>query len=83
MRTTFTGSSIGWVTTVGPTMGQAAIYIDGASRPVQTLDLARSSAATRQIVWSHDFGAAGKHTIEVRVTGGTVDVDGFVLLAKP
>ena len=83
VTTTFTGNSVGWVTTTGPTMGRAAIYLDGSTMPAQTIDLSRASSATRQIVWSYDFGGTGRHTVKVQVLSGPVDLDAFVVLAKP
>jgi hypothetical protein len=86
IRASFTGSSVGWVSTVGPTMGQARIYVDGQSTPAATVDLFRSAAAKRQIVWAHNFGSIGTHTIEIRVAGTSghprVDFDGLVFLGR-
>ena len=79
-------SSVGWVATVGPNMGQARIYLDGQSTPVATVDLIKDTISTRQIVWAHDFGSLAKHTIEIRVVGTAgrpnVDFDGLVFLGK-
>jgi hypothetical protein len=84
VRTTFTGFAIGWVSSLGPTMGSADILVDGIK--VDTVNLYRSSASTRQIVWSKSFAAGGTHTLQVRVVGSSghpaVDLDGFVVLSS-
>jgi hypothetical protein len=83
VKTTFTGFAVGWVSSTGPTMGVADVLIDGVR--VDTVDLHRATAATRQIVWSRSFAGGGTHTIQIRVSGTAghpnVDVDAFVILA--
>ena len=82
IQTTFTGSAIGWVSTLGPTMGSADVYVDGTK--VATVDLHRSALTARQIVWSKSYATPGTHTLQVRVlaTSGhpNVDLDAFVVL---
>jgi hypothetical protein len=85
VRTTFTGLAVGWVSTMGPTMGAAKIYLDGSL--VATVDLYRSTVQTRTVAWSRSFAAAGTHTLEIRVVGAAgrpnVDLDAFALLVNP
>ena len=82
-RITFTGQQIGWVTTVGPTRGEARIYVDGTYE--RTVDLGRATSAARLIMVLRSWPAAGRHTFEIRVVGTAgrprVDVDAFVIVA--
>ncbi|MDP9353124.1 MAG: S8 family serine peptidase [Chloroflexota bacterium] len=86
-RYSFTGRSIGLVTTKGPDRGKAAVYVDGAY--VRTVDLYRSSGLVRQVVFTRaNLDPKVPHTIEVRLPGSKhtaskgyrVDVDAFVNL---
>jgi len=83
VRLTFTGQQIAWVSAVGPTRGQARVYVDGAY--VRTVDLRSSSAAARRIVYARSWPSAGRHTLEIRVVGTPgrprVDVDAFLSTA--
>ena len=78
---TFSGSSIGWVSPVGPTQGKAQIFIDGTYQ--QTVDLYKGTYASRRLVYTKSFGQ-GKHTIRIHVVGTsghpTVTVDGFYVV---
>jgi len=80
---TFTGQQIGWVTTVGPTRGQARIYVDGAYE--RTVDLGRATSAARLIMMLRSWTTTGRHTLEIRVVGTSgrprIDVDEFVIVA--
>jgi len=82
-RITFTGQQIAWVSAVGPTRGQARVYVDGAY--VRTVDLRSSSIAARRIVYVRSWTASGQHTLEIRVVGTSgrprVDVDAFLSTA--
>lgn len=82
---TFTGRSVGWVTTKAPKRGQARIYVDGVL--ATTIDLYAAQRSPRELVWQRSWEGAGTHTIEVRVVGTTdrpaIDIDAFVLLAAP
>lgn len=83
-RLSFTGSSVALVSTRAANRGIAEIWLDGAK--VDTIDLYAASAQKARVVWAAPV-AAGKHTLEVRVTGskrtassGTrVDVDAFLV----
>jgi hypothetical protein len=81
---TFTGSSIGWVTTKGPTRGSADIYIDGVLKT--TVSLYTSSTIYKQVVYAFNFGVNGPHTIKVVCDGTSghprIDVDAFVRTFK-
>ena len=82
-RITFTGQQVAWVSTVGPTRGQARVYVDGAY--VRTLDLRSASIAARRIVYVQAWASSGTHTLEIRVVGTPgrprVDVDAFLSTA--
>lgn len=85
-RLTFTGSSVAFVSTLGPARGTVAIWLDGAYKG--TLDLYSATLKTKRVVWSAVTGS-GTHTLEIRPTGtrnalatsNRIDVDAF--LVKP
>jgi hypothetical protein len=83
VRITFTGTEIGWVSTVGPTRGQARVYVDGAYE--RTVDLGRATSAARLITVLRSWTTTGRHTLEIRVVGTAgrprVDVDEFLIVA--
>ncbi len=64
---TFIGSRLTWYGPVGPTRGQARVYLDG--RLAGTVDLHRSSFAARAAVFSKAWATAGKHTLVIEVVG--------------
>jgi len=78
----FTGTSVAWVSTKGPTRGAAAIYVDGAY--VKTISMYASSGHSRAIVYAKSWSTSGTHTLRVVVSGtaghARVDVDAFVRL---
>ena len=79
-RITLTGQQVAWVSTVGPTRGQARVYVDGAY--VRTVDLRSASIAARRIVYVRAWTSPGVHTLEIRIVGTAgrprVDVDAFL-----
>jgi hypothetical protein len=83
-KLTFTGSSVAFVTTRGQARGIAEIWLDRVR--VATLDLYSASLRTGEIAWATRV-AAGKHTLEVRITGNKnaaatssrVDIDAFLV----
>ena len=79
---TFTGRSIGFMTTLGPTRGKVKIKVDGTL--VATIDTYASSFHKRRIVWQRTWPSAGTHTVKVIVVGTSgrrrVDLDAFVLV---
>jgi subtilisin family serine protease len=66
----------------GPTSGQARIYVDGTL--VSTIDLRRSVARSRVVLFSRWWATPGTHSLKVVVVGTSgrprVDIDGFVAL---
>jgi hypothetical protein len=80
----FSGTSVGWVTAVGPGWGKAEVYIDNVDKG--TVDL-YASTAHWQTLKSYTGLAAGNHTIQVKVLGTknasalktTVPIDGFTV----
>ena len=82
-RITFTGTQIAWVTSVGPTRGQARIYVDGVFQ--RTVDLRSATIAVRRIAYVRTWTSSGRHTLEVRIVGTSgrprVDVDAFLTTA--
>ncbi len=78
----FTGRSVGFVTTTGPTRGAVKIYVDGVLS--KTVDTYSASAAYRVQVWSKTYTAAGTHTVKLVVVGTSgrprVDLDAFTTI---
>jgi hypothetical protein len=81
---TFSGSSIAWVSSRGPTRGSGAVYVDGVLRATVTLHSATFSA--RATVFATSWATGGTHTIRIVVSGTSghprVDVDAFVRLTR-
>jgi hypothetical protein len=80
---TFTGSAVGFVSTLGPNRGFAELRVDGVL--VDTVDLYAPTMGAARLVWARDV-AMGTHNVQVRVTGSAnpsstasrVDIDAFV-----
>jgi hypothetical protein len=62
---TFTGIRIAWYGPVGPTRGRARILLDGVAQ--KTVDLNRSSFRPRELLYSHSWASAGRHTMVIEV----------------
>jgi hypothetical protein len=66
----------------GPTSGRAKVYVDGVL--TATIDLFRSTAQSRVVVFSRSWPTLASHTVRMEVEGTTgrrrVDIDGFVVL---
>ena len=83
-RLSFSGSSVAFVSTLGPARGTVELWLDGVYKA--TLDLYSPTLKTRRVVWLTPTGA-GTHTLEIRPTGGRnvlstssrVDVDAFLV----
>jgi hypothetical protein len=78
---TFTGHQVAWYGPVGPTRGQARVYIDGAY--AGKVDLHRRSFSARKTLFSRTWSDAAEHTIRIEVVGTAghpmVAVDEFVV----
>lgn len=79
---TFTGSSVGWVSTRGPTRGSASVYIDGTLQA--TVNLYAAGTHAHWLVYAYSWPTSGTHTIKIVVKGTAghprVDLDGFARL---
>ena len=64
---TFTGSSIAWVSSRGPTRGSADVYVDGVRRA--TVSLYSSEFSARATVFAYGWATSGTHTIRIVVAG--------------
>lgn len=81
-----TGHDFAIVATKGPDKGKFQVYVDGVAGPV--VDLYRSVATYRQVVWQIGYPTAAPHSVEIRVLGqknaassGTaVEVDAYLAL---
>ena len=63
----FSGSAISWNGPLGPTRGQAKVYVDGTY--VKTVDLYRSAFDARAQLFRFTWKATGVHTIKIVVVG--------------
>jgi hypothetical protein len=74
--------SIGVVGRQGPTSGKAWVYVDGVH--AATIDLYRSSARDRVVLFSRAWSTSGAHSVKVIVAGTTnrprVDIDAFAVV---
>jgi GH25 family lysozyme M1 (1,4-beta-N-acetylmuramidase) len=79
---TFSGSSVGWVATRGPSRGSAKVYVDGAY--AGTMSLYSSRWQLKSVVFARNWGAVGSHTLKIVVSGTPghpyIDVDAFIRL---
>ena len=79
-KVTFTGHSFAWVGAVGPTRGQAKIYVNGVY--VKTVSLYAATTSYRRVLVSLSWSTATSRTVKIVVVGTTghsrVDVDAFV-----
>jgi subtilisin family serine protease len=66
----------------GPTSGRARVYVDGVL--ASTIDLRRSVARNRVVLFSRAWATPGTHTVKLVVVGTTgrprVDIDGFAII---
>jgi hypothetical protein len=78
---TFGGDSIAWIGPVGPTRGEARIYLDGEL--VSTVDAHASRFRPRADLFHATFDRFGTHTITIEVAGTpgreTIAIDEFVV----
>ncbi|HSO30424.1 MAG TPA: transglycosylase family protein [Candidatus Sulfomarinibacteraceae bacterium] len=78
---TFGGRSIAWVGPVGPTRGEARIYLDGEL--VSTVDAHATRFRPRADLFSAAFDRFGTHTITIEVAGTpgreTIAIDEFLI----
>jgi beta-N-acetylhexosaminidase len=78
----FTGRAVSWVADLGPSRGQAKVYIDGTY--AHTVNLNSATFHARQIVYVASWSTNGSHSIRIVNVGTTghsrVDVDAFVRL---
>ncbi|HEY7130623.1 MAG TPA: S8 family serine peptidase [Candidatus Limnocylindrales bacterium] len=78
----FTGRTIGLVSTLATTRGTARIYLDGAD--VTRVDMLHSPTMYRGVAWQRTWSSSGRHTIKVVIDGKAgrprVDLDAFIVL---
>jgi flagellin-like hook-associated protein FlgL len=78
----FTGRSVGWVATLGPTRGYARVYIDG--KLISTVNLHSATGIFRRVAFTKTWTVAGTHTIRIvnLATSGhpRADVDAIMVL---
>jgi hypothetical protein len=82
---TFTGRSVGFVTSKGPNRGSVKIYVDGSY--VGTVGLYASTLTLGYVAWQRTWTSSAKHTIKVVAVANSghprVDVDAFEVLSNP
>ncbi len=76
----FTGTYLAWIATVGTTLSQAYVSLDGGA--AQCINLARTAVAYQQKVWNTGTLASGPHTVKIwwnpsNATGKYISVDAF------
>lgn len=78
---TFQGTSITWIGPVGPTRGQANVYLD--DELVATVDVYARHYKPRAAIFTRTFDRLGTHTITIEVVGTpgrqTIALDEFVV----
>jgi len=81
----FTGTSVAWVTGIGPTRGSAQVWVDGVKRA--TVSTHATTTSLRRLAFATSWPTQGTHTIRIVVVGTPghprVDVDAFVRLFAP
>jgi hypothetical protein len=81
----FTGTSVAWVTGIGPTRGSAQVWVDGVKRA--TVSTYATTTSLRRLAFATSWPTQGTHTIRIVVVGTPghrrVDVDAFVRLYAP
>jgi hypothetical protein len=79
---TFTGRSYGWIATMGPTRGKAAVYVGGTK--VATVDLYAPTTRYRQVVFTKTWTTSASRTVTIKALGTPgrprIDVDGILLV---
>jgi Fibronectin type III domain len=85
--TALAGSTVAWVSTMGPDRGMASVSVDGGA--ATTVDLYSATLKPATVVWqATNLGTATGHTIKVTVlstrnaaaTGNKVDIDAYLAL---
>jgi hypothetical protein len=78
----YTGKSVAWVATKGPSSGSAKVYINGVF--VTTVNLNSASAAYRQIVFQKTYSTSAARTLRIVLSGPSthprVTVDSFYVI---
>jgi hypothetical protein len=78
---TWTGTSVSWVGPVGPTRGQAKVYIDGQYK--KTVSMYASSYVARRTVYTATYSTQRTRTLKIVVVGTSghpiVGIDNFVV----
>jgi hypothetical protein len=75
---TFTGSSVAWVSVVGPHRGAAWVYVDGHFD--HSVSLASTTYHSHRLVWARNWSTSGAHTVKIVAARRRVDLDAFVKL---
>lgn len=72
----FYGNQVALVTDKGPGRGTADLFLDGAK--VGTLRAKAATTTNLLVVPTKYKVVSGQHTLQVKVTSGRIDIDGFV-----
>ena len=79
---TFTGRSVGLVTTLGPTRGKVRVYVNGSYST--TVDLYAPTTQYRVVAWQRTWSSTATRTVRLVVAGTPgrprVDLDAFAVL---
>ena len=78
----FSGSAVSWYGPLGPTRGNAKVYVDG--KYVKTVDLKRSAFDARARLFRFAWSKPGEHALKIVVVGTSgrpmVAIDVYVVL---
>jgi hypothetical protein len=78
----FTGTSVAWVATKGPSQGRANVYVNGTL--LTSVDLWAPANQWQRLVWTKTWSTSATRTITVKVLGTighpTVDLDGLIFI---
>lgn len=81
----FTGRGFSFVSTRGPTMGSARIYVDG--KLAGTVNLRNDAWVYRFVAFQRTWSSTGSHSVRIVALGTSggprVDIDAFVVLSLP
>lgn len=81
----FVGNGFAWVSAMSPVRGTAQVYVDGVH--VGSVSTYSKTSLARQLVFTRSWPTIGRHTFKLIVSATPghprVDVDAFIVLAKP
>ncbi|MBN1610759.1 MAG: right-handed parallel beta-helix repeat-containing protein [Polyangiaceae bacterium] len=74
----FVGTQVKWYAPLGPNYGSADVWVDSGS--ATRVNLKNSTFLNSRAVWTSPVQSHGLHTVNIKVVGGSVPTDNWVLL---